>query len=167
MAVITLLVLELGGPQLFNFEAWPFTYDQYIVIELANKLYNYVTFFLCFMKVCLSHRSQLVTEHGLGTLQQTLWPDVCSNHLAIWTKTALVSFHVYEVPCWSVFFCNQTFPLKVNTLSNIEYSPWKLRQIGGLAWLLFLSKKLSKTFQVHKKPHIPDSRVKPCSLLGP
>ena len=30
--------LSLGGPQLYNSEALPFTYDQYVVIELADKL---------------------------------------------------------------------------------------------------------------------------------
>ena len=36
-------------PQLYNLEALPFTYDQCVVIELADKLYNSIT--VCF---CLS-----------------------------------------------------------------------------------------------------------------
>ena len=40
---------------MYNSEALPFTYGQYVVIELADKLYNSVTvFFSCFAKVCLS-----------------------------------------------------------------------------------------------------------------
>ena len=51
------------------------------------KLYNSVTVcFLCFAKVCLSHRSKLGNECGLGALQHSLWPDVHSICLAIWTK---------------------------------------------------------------------------------
>ena len=34
------------GPQLYNSEALPFTYDHYVVIKLADKLYNSVT--VCF-----------------------------------------------------------------------------------------------------------------------
>ena len=36
-------ILSFGGPQLYNLEALPFTYDQYVVIELADKLYNSAT----------------------------------------------------------------------------------------------------------------------------
>ena len=63
-------------------------YGHYVVIEFADKFYNYVTgfLFLCFAKVCLSHRLQAGTERGLGTLQHSFWPDVRSNRLAIWTK---------------------------------------------------------------------------------
>ena len=39
--------LTFDGPQLYNSEALPFTYDQYVVIELADKLYNSVTLFFC------------------------------------------------------------------------------------------------------------------------
>ena len=30
--------LSFGGPQLYNSEPLPFTYDQYVIIELADKL---------------------------------------------------------------------------------------------------------------------------------
>ena len=30
-------LLSFGGPQLYNSEALPFTYDQYVVIELADN----------------------------------------------------------------------------------------------------------------------------------
>ena len=33
-------LLSFGGPQLYNSEALPFTYGQYVVIELADKFYN-------------------------------------------------------------------------------------------------------------------------------
>ena len=35
--------LGFGGLQLYNSEALPFTYDQYVVIDLADKFYNSVT----------------------------------------------------------------------------------------------------------------------------
>ena len=35
--------LSFGGPQLYNLEALPFTYSQYVVKELADKLYNSAT----------------------------------------------------------------------------------------------------------------------------
>ena len=38
--------LSFGGPKLYNLEALPFTYDQY-VIELAYKVYNFVTVCFC------------------------------------------------------------------------------------------------------------------------
>ena len=46
------LRLSFGEPQLFNLEALPFIYDQYVVIELADELYNSVPvcLFLCFVK---------------------------------------------------------------------------------------------------------------------
>ena len=31
-------LLSFGGPQLYNSEALPFTYGQYVVIDLADKL---------------------------------------------------------------------------------------------------------------------------------
>ena len=41
-------LLSFGGPQLYNSEASPFTYNgQYVVIELADKLYNSVTVCFC------------------------------------------------------------------------------------------------------------------------
>ena len=40
-------LLSFGGPQLYNLEALPFTYGQYVVIELADKLYNSVTVCFC------------------------------------------------------------------------------------------------------------------------
>ena len=30
------------------------------------------------------------TERGLSALQHSLWPDVCSNRLAMWTKALSV-----------------------------------------------------------------------------
>ena len=40
-------LLSFGEPQLYNSEALPFTYGQYVVIELADKLYNSVTVCFC------------------------------------------------------------------------------------------------------------------------
>ena len=53
-----------------KFKALVFTYGQYVVIELADKLYNSATVW---------HKSQAGTQHGLGALQR-------SNRLAIWMK---------------------------------------------------------------------------------
>ena len=64
--------------------------------------------FLCFAKVCLSHRSQAGTEHGLGTLQHSLWPDVRSNRLAIWTKAMIfVWVHEFSSRDPNVMHCNK------------------------------------------------------------
>ena len=51
--------LSFGGPQLYNLEASPFTYGQYVVIELADKLYNF-DIFLC-VSVCALHQSMSFT----------------------------------------------------------------------------------------------------------
>ena len=40
-------LLNFGPPQLYNSEALPFTYDQYVIIELADKLYNSVAVCFC------------------------------------------------------------------------------------------------------------------------
>ena len=76
-------LLSFTGPQLYNSEALPFTYSQYVVLELTDKHYNSITVFLCFAKVCLSHRPQEKINGRLGALQHSLWLDVRSNHLAI------------------------------------------------------------------------------------
>ena len=39
--------MSFGRPQLYNWEALPFTYDQYVIIELADKLYNSVAVCFC------------------------------------------------------------------------------------------------------------------------
>ena len=56
---------------------------------------------MCFTKVCLSHRSQAGTERGLGALQHSLWPDVRSNRLAIWTKALWVLWIFIQI---NIFF---------------------------------------------------------------
>ena len=40
-------LLSFGGPQLYNLEALPFNYRQYIVIDLAEKTYNSATVCFC------------------------------------------------------------------------------------------------------------------------
>ena len=40
-------LLSFGGHQLYNSEALPFTYGQYVVLELADKLYDSVTDCFC------------------------------------------------------------------------------------------------------------------------
>ena len=40
-------LLSVRGPQLYNSEALPITYGQYVAIESADKLYNSVTIHFC------------------------------------------------------------------------------------------------------------------------
>ena len=40
------LFLSFGGPQQYNSETLPFTYDQYVVMELADKVYNSLLLFV-------------------------------------------------------------------------------------------------------------------------
>ena len=47
-------LLSFGGPQLYNLEALPFTYGQY-VIELADKLYNSVIVCFCALRKYVFH----------------------------------------------------------------------------------------------------------------
>ena len=58
--VETLLTLEPS----FISEALPITYDQYVVIELADKLYKCYCVFCALPKVCLSLRGAL--SHNLN-----------------------------------------------------------------------------------------------------
>ena len=55
---------------------------------------------LCLAIVLLSHRSQEVNECGLGALQHSLWPDIHSIHLAVWTKASL--FHDFCGSSWNM-----------------------------------------------------------------
>ena len=47
--------LSFGGPQLYNLEALPFTYSQYVVKELADKLYNSITVYFCASRKYVFH----------------------------------------------------------------------------------------------------------------
>ena len=79
-------LIDVTLEALLTLELWraPIVYDQYVVIKVADKLYNSVTvLFLCFAKVCLSHRSQVVTGGLLAALQHSLLPNVCSYRLDI------------------------------------------------------------------------------------
>ena len=49
------ILLSLGGPQLYNSEALPFTYGQYVVIELADEHYNSVTVCFCVSRKYVFH----------------------------------------------------------------------------------------------------------------
>ena len=60
---------------------------------MTNSITLLLFVFLCFAKVCLSHRSQAGTKRGLGTLQHSLWPDVRSNRLALWVLCESMNFH--------------------------------------------------------------------------
>ena len=48
-------LLSFGGPQLYNSEALPFRYGQYVVMELADKLYNSVTVCFCALRKYVFH----------------------------------------------------------------------------------------------------------------
>ena len=69
---------------------------------LADKLYNSVTICFCALQkyVCLSQRSQAEAQRGLDALQHSLWPNLQSNRMAIWTKALRVlceSMNFYPV----------------------------------------------------------------------
>ena len=81
-------LLSFGGPQLYNSEALPFTYGQYVVVELADKLDTLLLFVFCASWKYI--RSQAETKCGLGALQHSLWADPLFNRLAIWTKALWV-----------------------------------------------------------------------------
>ena len=46
---------SFGGPQLYDLEALPFTYGQYVALELADKLYNSVTICFCALQMYVFH----------------------------------------------------------------------------------------------------------------
>ena len=83
---------------------------------------------LCFMKVFLSHRSKVRNEHGLGARQHSLWPNVHSIHLAIWTKASL-----YYDFCGSPWiFIQITNFFKLRRSNHKSNAP--LLHHGGLLW---------------------------------
>ena len=47
--------LSFGGPQLYNSEALPFTYNQNVGLEIADKLYNSVTVYFCALQKYVFH----------------------------------------------------------------------------------------------------------------
>ena len=59
-------------------------------IELADKLYFFLCF-LCFAKVCCSHRLQVGTDRGLGALQHSMWPNIWMK--ALWVLGESMNFH--------------------------------------------------------------------------
>ena len=68
-------LLSFGGPQLYNSEALPFTYGQYVVLELADKLYNSVTVcFLCFSKVWISSGNPTWTRWTTALIAALFYP---------------------------------------------------------------------------------------------
>ena len=48
-------LLSFGVPQLYNLEALSFTYGQYVVIEVADKLYNSFSFYFCASRKYVFH----------------------------------------------------------------------------------------------------------------
>ena len=48
-------LLSLSEPQLYNLEALPFTYGQYVAIDLDDKLYNSVTVWFCASRKYVFH----------------------------------------------------------------------------------------------------------------
>ena len=63
---------SLWWAQLYNSEALPFTYDQFVVIELADKLYNSVTvFFVLCQKYVFHIGRERVRTRTRGALQHT------------------------------------------------------------------------------------------------
>ena len=75
--------LSFGEPQLYNLEALPFTYDQYFIIELADKLYNSDT--VCFLcdSMNIHPDKQLFKIAGSG--DQTTDPCITKPGLYVYT----------------------------------------------------------------------------------
>mgnify|MGYP006975622114 CR=1 FL=1 len=60
-------LLSFDGHQLYNSKALPFTYGQYVVLELADKLYNIVTVCFCTSRnyvFCISLKQEPVWPSG-------------------------------------------------------------------------------------------------------
>ena len=74
--------LSLGRPQLYNLEALPFTYDQYVVIELADKLYNSVT--VCFLCESMNLHPDKQLFQVAGTVDWTTDPWIIQPALYLY-----------------------------------------------------------------------------------
>ena len=70
--------LSFGGPQLNNLEALPFTYGQYVVIKLADKLYITLLLFIFVLRQSMSF--------AYVALQYSFWAKLSSYRLNIGTK---------------------------------------------------------------------------------
>ena len=68
-----LLTLELWAPELYDLEALPFTYGQYFVIELADKLYNSVTIWFCVSPWIFIQINNFFQVAGAGVWTADAW----------------------------------------------------------------------------------------------
>ena len=105
---------------------------------------------LCFAKVFLSHRSQVGNERGLGARQHSLWPNVHSIHLAIWTKASL--YYDFCGSPWIFIQINNFFKLLAPGIepltlgSQVQRSPPRPR--GTPCWLTLF--RLLLQYQLHQ-----------------
>ena len=96
--------LSFGGPQLYNLEALPFTYDQYVVIELAGKLNN----------------SVFVWVHEFSSRQTTLQLFQIAGARDRTTDPWIVRPDIYPTPRGTHFSNTYKHNLKVTILSKNE-----------------------------------------------
>ena len=82
-----------GRLQLFNLEAFPFTYGQYVVIKLADKLYNSVNACFCVSPWIFIQINNFVQVAGAG--DGTTEPWITKPVLYFYT-------HLVEI-IWGIF----------------------------------------------------------------
>ena len=106
------------GPQLYNSEALPFTYDQYVVIKLADKLYNSVT--VCFyvspwIFIQINNFPKLPAP---GIKPRWIILNFCCKFLlGTWEQPSIKDF-LFQIPISKIvlFFC---WPIFIYVLYNI------------------------------------------------
>ena len=76
-------LFEFGGPQLYNSEGLPFTYDQYVVIELVDKLYKSVT--VCFLCESMNFHPDKQLFQVAGSGDRTTDPLITKTGLYVYT----------------------------------------------------------------------------------
>ena len=92
-------LLSFGGPQLYNLEALPFTYDQYVVIKLADKLYTSATVFFVLRRTYVFHIGcKRVQTQTRGAVHFSTLIDFRSNRCVISTKLIKFSITKFETP---------------------------------------------------------------------
>ena len=83
--------LSFGGPQLYNSQALPFTYDQYVVIESADKLCYCL--FLC-ESMNLNPDKQLFPVASTGVQTTDSW--ITKPVLYLYTMGDPLPFRIYS-----------------------------------------------------------------------
>ena len=108
-------LLSFGRPQLYNSEVLPFTYGQYVVIELADKLYNSVSFCFCASRKYvfhIGHSGNPMWTRRTTTLIVARRPHQCSKRVISNIEANPKRFQ------WSYFTSN---PCLVFGLSSVAF----------------------------------------------